>query len=243
MQSIHFSRFISVCAVLTGLTLAVNARAADDELDKLSQALAKRFPRVTIDKLEQTVIPGLYQLVAGSQVVYTDASGRYMIEGDLVDMNNGDNFTEMARSGIRLKALSQLSDEEMVVYQPEKVKHTVNIVTDIYCPYCRKLHNEMDEYLENGIKVRYIMLPLKGQKDYEDTLSVMCAEDRNLALDIAKAGGGVEKKTCDAPLAKHQQIARQLGVTGTPAIVLESGRMLPGYIPVQEVVKLLNGPS
>lgn len=233
-----FLRAILACAAISGVTLSSSV-LADEALDKLSEALAKRFPNVTIDKLQQTDIPGLYQLVAGNQVVYTDASGRYMIEGDLVDMDTGKNHTEIAKADIRLKALAQLSDADMVVYEPEKVKYTINVVTDIYCPYCRKLHEEMDQYLDNGIKVRYIMLPLKGKKDVEVTVSVLCADDRNLALDIAKAGGEVEKKTCPNPLARHRQVARQLGVTGTPAIILENGRMLPGYIPVTQVLKLL----
>ncbi len=229
-----------IIASVTVLSLVfASAANADDDMDTLSRALAKRFPNVKIDKLEPSPIPGLYQLVAGSQVVYTDVNGRYMIEGDLVDMDTGKNFSEAAKASIRLKALNQLSDDEMVVYQPEKAEHTINVVTDIYCPYCRKLHNEMDDYLDNNIKVRYILLPLKGKKDLEDTVSVWCAEDRNLALDIAKAGGGVEKKTCSTPLDKHKLVARQLGVTGTPAIVLEDGRMLPGYVPVKEVVKIL----
>ncbi len=234
-----FSRLIVPAVAVFSLVFAAIA-SADEEIDTLSKALAKRFPNVTVDKLERTAIPGLYQLVAGSQVVYTDVNGRYMIEGDLIDMDTGKNFSEIAKAGIRLKALAQLSDDEMVVYQPEKVEHTINVVTDIYCPYCRKLHNEMDDYLDNNIKVRYILLPLKGKKDVEDTVSVWCADDRNLALDIAKAGGGVEKKSCPNPLAKHKLVSRQLGVTGTPAIVLEDGRMLPGYVPVKEVVKLLN---
>ncbi len=234
-----FSRLIVPAVAVFSLVFAAIA-SADEDIDTLSKALAKRFPNVTVDKLEKTAIPGLYQLVAGSQVVYTDVNGRYMIEGDLIDMDTGKNFSEAAKAGIRMKAIEQLSDDEMVVYQPEKVEHTINVVTDIYCPYCRKLHNEMDDYLDNNIKVRYILLPLKGKKDVEDTVSVWCADDRNLALDIAKAGGGVEKKTCPNPLAKHKLVSRQLGVTGTPAIVLEDGRMLPGYVPVKEVVKLLN---
>ncbi len=216
---------------------------AADDIDALQQALIKRFPGVSIDKVNPTAIPGLYQVVAGSQVVYTDSQGRYMIEGDLVDMDTGKNFSEEAKKDIRKKAVARLSDEEMIVYQPEKPKYSVDVVTDIYCPYCRKLHEEMDEYLESGIKVRYILLPLKGKKDYEDTLSVWCAEDRNLALDIAKSGGGVEKKTCDNPLAKHKQVARQIGVTGTPAIILEDGSLLPGYVPIKQLVKVLNGKS
>ena len=136
--------------------------------------------------------------------------------------------------------MEQLSEKEMLVYRPEKVEHTVTIVTDIDCPYCRKLHSEMDEYLDNNIQVRYVFMPLKGMKDFKTTVSVWCSEDQNLALDIAKAGGNIDEETCPNPILKHQRVARELGIRGTPAIMLEDGRMLPGYVPIGELVKQLD---
>lgn len=226
-------------AVFSLLGMLTSYPAISGDIENINKAMAKRFPSVTVDKIEKTVVPGLYQLVAGGQVVYVDGTGRYMIDGDLVDMDTRRNYTEDAKSDIRVSAINQLTEDEMLVYQPEKVKHTVTIVTDIDCPYCRKLHNEMDEYLDNNIKVRYLLLPLKGRKDYQNSVSVWCSDDRNLALDIAKAGGDVESKTCAHPLQKHQQIARKMGVNGTPAIILESGRLLPGYVPIAELLKVL----
>jgi thiol:disulfide interchange protein DsbC len=98
----------------------------------------------------------------------------------------------------------------------------------------------MPQYMENGIKVRYIFMPLKGTDDINKTISVWCADDRNAALDIAKAGGEVEAKKCDNPILKHMELARKLGVRGTPAIILENGDMLPGYVPVNKLVTQLD---
>ena len=75
----------------------------------------------------------------------------------------------------------------MLVYTPEKVSNTITVVTDIDCPYCRRLHDEVPDYMENEVEVRYIFMPLKGSADMKKTISVWCADDQQLALDYALA--------------------------------------------------------
>lgn len=222
------------------------ASHADDvavaDVDQLKRALSEVAPGVPITQISESPIQGLYEVVVGPQVVYMTKDARYLIQGDLVDFKTKENYTERARSGIRLSKIEQFGEDKMVVYAPKKVKHTVTIVTDINCPYCRRLHDEIDEYLSNGIKVRYIFMPLKGEDDYDTTVSVWCSKDQNKALNAAKAGISVEKKSCDNPIREHLQLARELGVRGTPAIILESGEMLPGYVPVKKLVAQLQLP-
>jgi len=136
--------------------------------------------------------------------------------------------------------IDALGESNMVVYKPETVKHTITVVTDINCPYCRRLHKEIPQYLGNGIKVRYIFMPLKGNEDINKTVSVWCADDRKAALDVANASGVIEPKECDNPILKHMELARKLGVRGTPAIILGNGDMLPGYVRVNKLLTQLN---
>ena len=83
-------------------------------------------------------------------------------------------------------------------------------MTDIDCSYCRRLHKEIPQYLGNGIKVRYIFMPLKGNEDINKTVSVWCADDRKAAIDVAYASGGIEPKECDNPILKHMELARHV---------------------------------
>ncbi len=217
---------------------SANAVSADgdDAVEQLREALAKTMPQVKPTKISTTPVVGLYEVIVGSQVVYMDINARYMIEGDLFDLKTKINVTEDAKSVIRLAAVDKLGPDSMIVYTPEKIKNTITVVTDIDCPYCRRLHNEIPDYLENDVQVRYIFMPLKGAADMKKTISVWCSDDQQLALDIAKAGGEVEEKTCKNPIKQHLKIARELGVRGTPAILLEDGTLLPGYVPVDKLV-------
>jgi thiol:disulfide interchange protein DsbC len=101
----------------------------------------------------------------------------------------------------------------------------------------------MDDYMKNNIKVRYVFMPLKGKVDYDKTVSVWCAKNKNEALDLAKAGADIETLSCDNPIQKHLALAREIGIRGTPAIILESGEMLPGYVPVAKLVQEINKPQ
>ncbi len=216
---------------------------ASDGTEELRQALAKRMPQVQITQVNTTPVEGLYQVIAGPQVVYMTRDARYMVDGSLIDLSTKKNFTEDALAGYRLSHISSLGEENMVIYEPKDVKHTVTVITDIDCPYCRRLHSEMDQYMASGIKVRYIFMPLKGRKDLQTTVTVWCSEDRNSALDLAKAGVELDPIKCDNPIDQHLILARAIGVRGTPAIILEDGTMLPGYVPVKELAVELDKVS
>ena len=229
-------KLISLFFVITSLLATFNVSAEVAATEQLKQALAKSMPDVKPSKISVTPIEGLYQVIVGSQVVYMSVDARYMIEGDLFDLKTKQNVSEEAKSVIRLTAIDELGAAKMLVYRPENVRNTITVVTDIDCPYCRRLHSEIPDYLKNDVEVRYIFMPLKGSSDMKKTVSVWCSDDQQLALDIAKSGGEVEDKTCKNPIMEHLKLARELGVRGTPAIIMEDGQMLPGYVPVDKMV-------
>ncbi len=232
-------KIFSLLLFVSSLFLTFTVSAEIDNTEKLKQVLAETMPSVKVTKISTTPIEGLYEVIVGAQVVYMSVDGRYMIEGNLYDLKTRKNVSEIAKSAIRLAAIERFGTDNLLAYTPEKVAGTITVVTDIDCPFCRRLHDEVPTYLENNIQVRYIFMPLKGAASMRKSVSVWCSDDQQLALDIAKAGGNLEEKSCDHPIAEHLQLARELAVRGTPAIILEDGQMLPGYVPVAKVLAKL----
>lgn len=232
-----FSHFLLPFSLLLAST---SVFSANDGVEMLRKALAKNMPRTEITQITESPVPGLYEVIVGAQVVYMDQSARYMLDGDLVDLASRVNYTERSKSKIRLTAINALGEDNMLIYTPKQVDHTITVVTDIDCPYCRRLHSEMDQYMASNVKVRYIFMPLKGKSDFETTVSVWCAKDKNNALDLAKSGAEIEALNCDNPIKDHLMLARQIGIRGTPAIILETGEMLPGYVPAAKLLKEMN---
>jgi thiol:disulfide interchange protein DsbC len=131
----------------------------------------------------------------------------------------------------------------MIVFSPEgEVKHTITTFTDIDCPYCRKMHREMDLLNRMGIKVRYMLFPRAGpaSKSYEKAVSVWCAEDQQTAMTEAKAGATPELSDCDNPIREHMVLGRRLGLRGTPYTITDTGRAIGGYMPAPELLESLD---
>lgn len=235
---------LSVLLLIPFLLMPNFVTAEEDSGDSesivaLKKALFIRMPNVKPDKITESPIKGLYQVVVGNQIIYMTKDTRYMFDGEFYDLKEKKSISDDAKADIRIRTLQTLPVDQMLVYRPKKVKDVITVITDIDCPYCRRLHEEVPDYLKENIEVRYIFMPLKGAEDKKKTISVWCSDDRQLALDIAKAGGEIDEKTCKNPIKQHQLVAQALGIRGTPAILFEDGQLISGYVPFDKLVAAL----
>ena len=231
--------------VVTALLLCAGllpAHAAGDVPPALSARLKALAPDREPDHVIETPLAGMYEVRFSSIIVYLSADGRYMLRGDLMDLDAQRNFTEEARRIARADAIGALGEASMIVFAPDAVKHTVTVFTDVDCPYCARMHQQMADYNRLGIEVRYTAFPRAGVSSptYDKMVSVWCAADQRTAMTDAKMGTSIEMLSCDNPVREHYETGQSIGVTGTPAIVLESGEIVPGYVPPQELARRLD---
>jgi thiol:disulfide interchange protein DsbC len=224
--------------MLLTLPLATHA----DEFSEIRTALAALIPGQTPDSIALSAIPGVYEVVYGVDVFYMTADGRHMLQGDVIDLNQRNNLTESRRAEARLKVLSEINEDTMIVFAPKEAKHTITVFTDIDCSYCRKLHGEMAELNKEGIKVRYLAFPRTGvdTPSYYKAITVWCSKDRNQAITRAKADENLPQLTCENPVKEHMAVVKKLGIMGTPTLILENGQIISGYIPAKELVAILD---
>ncbi len=216
---------------------------AGDSADAVIRAAIEKMSggKVRPDSIRPAPIDGWYEVVLGTDVVYVSGDGRYLLNGDLIEVEKRRNLTDERRTALYKEILDQVDEASMIVYAPKQVKHTVTIFTDIDCPYCRKLHKEIQDYLDAGIKVRYLAFPRAGvgSDSYKKAIAVWCSKDRQAALTRAKRGEKVKSESCKHPVDRHLALVRQLGVNATPTIFLENGRRIPGYVPAQRLLQIL----
>lgn len=222
------------------MSLLINLNVYSTE-NNILQELAAKIPGVETKDIAETPIPGLYQIVVGAQVMYISADARFIFYGELVERSSGKNLTTPVKDSARLSLISKLDESEMIIFKPKQPKHTVTVFTDIDCGYCRKLHSEMAQYNELGIEIRYLSYPRAGvdSKSYKKAVNVWCAKDRQKAITDAKSNIDVKSNKCESPVKKHMQLAYDLGVSGTPNLILEDGRMVPGYVPAKQLLNVL----
>ncbi len=231
--------------IAAGLLLPMSAvpLLADDVTDVKSR-LASMFPEVEAENVSQAPVNGLYQVALGTQVAYLSPDGRYLLQGDIYDLDTNENLTERDRGIARISALDSLGNETMLIFSPDEVKESVVVFTDIDCGYCRQLHSEMDAILERGIEVRYLLFPRggPGTASWSKADNVWCSDDRNTALTRAKLGEQIEANDCGpTPVAEHYEMGRAVGVRGTPAILDKNGQMIGGYLPPDALAARLFG--
>ena len=230
--------------LLTAL-VAAPVLAAEVDLEKLRADVAKALPNATINEVRPSPLPGIYEVSANSQIVYVSADGKYLLTGDLIDLNARVNLSERQREKSLMGAVNKLGEDKMILIGPNKPKHVVTVFTDVDCPYCSKLHLEVPMLVKNGVQVRYIFYPRAGigSESFRRSVAVWCAKDRIDAIGVAKAGGKLEMKTCANPVVEHYRLAQTLGIQGTPAIVLDSGALVPGYVPATKLLAMLDGKN
>jgi thiol:disulfide interchange protein DsbC len=229
---------------LAVLAMGLNGMAAvaADEMEAINKVLQNIIPGSTPDSVAESVIPGLYQVSYGPDVIYITKDGHYVLQGDLVDTGTRENLTEAVRSVARLKLINGVDQKSMIVFAPKEVRHTVTVFTDVDCGFCRKLHSQIADYNKYGIAIRYLAFPRSGvnTESYYKAVSVWCAADRKDALTHAKLGEVMKKKTCDNPVREHMALADKLGVNATPTLILEDGSLISGYIPPDRMSAMLD---
>ena len=201
---------------------------------KLLAVLLDAFPEANDVKISESSIQGLYTVSIGSQIFYMSQNGHFILQGDIYNVETGANLTERDRISARKDFLNQLDEEEMVIFVPDEFKHTVTVFTDIDCGYCRKFHSEIDEVMEQGIRVRYLFFPRTGPdtESWEKAEKVWCSQDRHTAITRAKQGKSLRAKNCsNTPVQQHYSLGQMFRVQGTPTMVSDKGKIIVGYVP------------
>jgi thiol:disulfide interchange protein DsbC len=218
------------------------ASAGDADLDKVRKSVTKSLPGITSDMVTRSTAPGLYQVQKGSVFGYVTSDGRYLIQGDMIDLVTGEEITEAQRDGARLAVLKQFGPEQTIEFAPKDPKYVVTVFTDVDCGYCRKLHSEINDYLAQGIAIRYLFYPRTGPntESFAKAEQVWCSADRKEALTQAKRGVALNvTPNCPNPIRKQWDAGEALGINATPMMVLADGEIVRGYVQAQALAARL----
>ena len=211
-------------------------------LEEARKNIPKLITGVNPKNIFPSPVNGLYQVLMPPRFFYASADGRYLVDGDLIDMKTRENISQVPRNKSISAAINGMGEDSMIVFGKKDMKHTVTVFTDIDCGYCRKLHNEIKKYNEAGIRIRYLAYPRSGigSGSYKKAEAVWCSKDKAKAMTDAKNGVNVKSENCKNPVAKHHTLGQMIGLRGTPALVLEDGTVVPGYIPAARLSEALN---
>lgn len=227
-----------------------SVEAKSDIKKKITETIHQKLGPIPIDKIATSPMPGYYEVIAQGQIIYISEKLDFLFPGPLLSLSSGElvNLTQnslrrldMEKAPMRAELIEGVKEQDMVVFQSPKEEYVVNVFTDVDCAYCRRLHQNMDGYLENGITIRYLAFPRAGVGSgaYNKLVSVWCSSDRQSAMDDAKLHSKFDPKDCDNPVADQYTMTRQLGLTGTPALILSDGELISGFLEPEKLLKHL----
>ena len=226
--------------LLLGFAPALTAQDAEAP-EAVTAALEQLMPGVIPSWIRPAPAEGLWEVAFGPHIFYFTADGRHLLRGDILAVEGRRNLTRPARNSARRRAVESLGEPNMIVFGPDNPRYTVSVFTDVDCGYCARMHREIQSYLDAGIAVRYLAFPRAGvgSSSYNKIVSVWCADDQHKAMTDAKAGRAIAPKSCDNPVDHHYEMGQMVGVRGTPTIILETGDVVPGYLPARRLLEAL----
>lgn len=219
--------------LLTGLLVAAGVSAATPE-ETVRKAMGALAPNVKIDAVQDSAVPGFYEAIAGGEFVYVTKDGKYIIDGNAYDVEAKHDLTADARARIRKDALDKVGPDKRIVFSPPAPlapKHTITVFTDVDCPFCRRFHQQIAAYNAKGIAVDYLFYPLSIHPGADKKAeAVWCSQDRPNAFTAAMSGKDPGKATCANPVGELTDLAKNLGIGGTPTVIASDGTQISSQI-------------
>ena len=216
------------------------------EKDEIKAKLNEIIPdEISVDIVEDTYSTNFFSVeLSDGSLFYVTADGEFIINGDLyqIEKNSLINFSDMRDSKKRINRILEINPSEFITFEPKEKKTVIYVFTDVDCGYCRKLHSEITNYLENGIQVNYLAYPREGleSKTYQKMKTAWCSNDPQASLTTLKLGKTIKSDDCTKKIvSKHYNLAKEFNARGTPTIILENGFLLAGYHSAEEILNFL----
>ena len=212
---------------------AANAMANDATIKSKLQSLGAS----NID-VKSSPISGIKTAVTDQGVLYVTEDGKYAFQGKLYELTN--NCPVNVAGKILVDKLNSYKNE-MIVYPAKNEKHVVTVFMDITCHYCHLLHQQLKEYNDLGITVRYLAFPRAGMNNQtaKQMEAIWTAKDPVFALNEAEKGNLPKEVKTPNVVKKHYELGAQFGVNGTPSIVTSTGELIGGYLKPADLLSAL----
>lgn len=228
-------------ALLLALTLLVPTFAAAQAADTIRENLSQRIPGLTeIAEINETPMSGLYEVIVGTEVLYTDAQGDFLIQGALVDTRERRNLTEERVEKLTAISFDELQLDHAFTTVRGKGERQLAVFEDPNCTYCKRFEKNLQEV--DNVTVHVFLLPILGPDSVKKSQQIWCSDDRAAMWDgwmlsgvQPKGKGNCDTEALDANL----KFARTHRITGTPTLIFVDGRRVPGAIDARQIEQML----
>ncbi len=227
-----------VSALVLALGLAPSVFADEAAIRKNIPERLPDFPR--IDEVSKSAVPGLYELRVGTDILYTDEQGNYLIEGQLIETRTRANLTEQRIAKLTAIDFKSLPLKDAMVWKQGSGERKLVVFADPNCGYCKKF--EKDLQAVKDVTVYTFLYPILGGDSPQKSQAIWCAKDSSKAWRdwMLKGTAAADSPQCDsAAIQRNLAFGQKHRIRGTPGLVFEDGRQQAGALDAAQIEKLL----
>ena len=236
------TQFFSKVRLLLGAVMMVLATVAGAQEAVIRKSITERFPKLPrIEEVTKTPMAGLYEIRVGTDIFYTDEQGNYLLDGQLIDTKSGTNLTEARIEKLTAIDFATLPFKDAVVWKQGSGARKVAVFADPNCGYCKKLEQDLQQVKD--VTIYTFLVGMLGEDSVTKSRNIWCAKDkvqvwRNWMLENTPPPRSMG--SCDASaLERNAALQRKHRINGTPAMIFENNRRVPGALPLAQIEKLL----
>ncbi|BDT69111.1 putative thiol:disulfide interchange protein DsbC [Comamonadaceae bacterium OS-1] len=228
--------FLKIAAA-TAIAMACLGAQADEAA--LRKNLAERIPQMPkIEEVNKSAMPGLFELtVSGGDIMYTDAEGNFLIQGNLIDTKARRNLTEERIAKLSAVDFDSLPSKDAFTIVRGNGKRKIAVFEDPNCGYCKRFEKDLQKV--DNVTISLYLYPILSADSTDKSRNIWCAKDKAKAWQdwmLRSQTPAQAAASCDAPaLARNVEFGRKYRITGTPTLLFADGSRIPGAVPVEQV--------
>lgn len=233
-------KFLSAAALVGASIFFVGQVQAQPEQQIKSELQKKLGSNAKVKSVSPAPIAGLYEVIVGNEIVYTDSTGKYLIQGEVIELASGKNITEQRQADLNRIKWSDLNPANAIKTVRGNGNRQLAVFSDPNCGYCKRLDKSMQQ-LDN-VTIYTYLIPILSADSIQKSKQIWCSADPNKSyMDWMINGVAPSGKTdCATPLEKNLNLAKTYGITGTPTLFFTDGSRFPGAVQITDIEKKFN---
>jgi thiol:disulfide interchange protein DsbC len=231
------NKLLSTIALFCSLILSIEMVNAQSEQQIRSELQKKIGSNTKIKSVSLSPIPGVYEVLVGNDIFYTDVNSKYLIQGEIIEIATGKNITEQKQADLNRIKWSELNPANALKVVRGNGSRQLAVFSDPNCGYCKRLDKSLQQ-LDNVTIFTYL-IPILSPDSSQKSKQIWCSSDSQKTYIDWMINGVIPsgKSDCTTPLDKNMAFAKTYGITGTPTIFFTDGSRFPGAVQISDIEK------
>ena len=231
------NKFLSSGLAILGILLCIGVAHGQTEQQLKADLQKKLGANAKVRSVTPAPVGGLYEVLVGNDVFYTDSTGKYLIQGEIIELATGKNITEQRQADLNRIKWTDLAQANAMKTVRGNGSRQLAVFSDPNCGYCKRLEKSLQQ-LDN-VTIYTYLIPILGPDSLQKSKQIWCAADPYKAYMDWMINGTVPngKSDCATPLDKNMAYAKSYGITGTPTLFFTDGSRFPGAVQITDIEK------